>query len=405
MSRSDNLSQLLQILGAKKDILVAAYNEGRIYRVEDNAKDIELLKSKRLLTPDSQDGYRLRLSFRRFLRETLSVSESFSIGGNVIGHYERLENVIASYSIAFQNDDQDDCDKYSTEIREAIHDIADTLEDELRTLNERVESRFAAVKTVAEKIRQNKHYQNNAQKILDFFRAVHFSTIEDQLSGHEELVASYKSLFLDRIPRFRSEFSAILDKLNEHLFAFREIAASAKRVRAFDLFLTRNPGWQPKDWHEKEKAEDWLCNAAPLKLKTHEDVQIPESEKLLTEWAGSIAATANPIASKTKPAGKLLEDPKANVTEVIQIPAAQKAIRAYFAQGKKSKEPLSALDWWLHHPVEVGSAGKETWLLRVLAHHDNKAAYCQWKLKKKFSNNVDFDGNVYIHDVFVSAKD
>ena len=405
MSRSDNLSQLLHLLGAKKDILVAAYNEGRIYRTEENAKDIELLKSKRLLTPDSQDGYRLRLSFRRFLRETLSVSESFSIGGNVIAHYERLENVLASYLAAFQEDEPDDCDKYSTEIREAIHDIADTLEEELRTLNERVESRFAAVKTVAEKIRQNAHYQNNAQKILDFFSVVHFSTIEEQLSGHEELGSSYKSLLLDRIPRFLSEFTAILEKLEKHLFAFRTIEANAKKLRAFDLFLTRNPGWQPKAWDEAATTPGWLGNAAGLKLKTHEDVRKPESEKLLTEWAGSIAATANPIASKTKPVGKLLEEPKANVTEVIQISAAQKAVRTYFTQAKKSKEPLSALGWWLRHSVEVGDVGRETWLLRVLAHHDNKVATCAWRLKKRFSDNVDFNGNRYIHDVSVCSKD
>lgn len=403
MSNHDPVAMLLAKLAASSGTISVTYYQGRIHKSDENARDIERLRQLRLLSPDIRDAFQLRASFRQFLNAALNAERLFSMGANIGGYFQRLANLVEEHSIAYQEGRDADCERYEVEIREAISDIADAIDDELIILQAQVATRFAAVSTIAEKKRQNLHYQQRTQQLVNLLESFHFSDIGEQLVGHEELALSFRALLADRIPAFRESLLTTLELLNQYLFEFRKIEERAKRVRAFALHLNRNPDWEPKAWDEVADPEDWLKCAAPLSIQSSPDVSAPEAEEELAEIARTIPTTAGTRNKTTRPAGQIEETSGNSIVEPPESPI-RRAVRIYFKEAGKSVQGISARDWWASNPVVLDGIKEEIWLLRVLSEHDNKGKAGKWSLRLDTKQHPVFDGNVLVRDVIASKK-
>lgn len=401
MSDHDPVKILLDKLHSASDTIAAAYHQGRIHKTDENARDIERLRHLRLLSPDIRDAFQLRATFRHFLNVTLNTERLFSMGANIGAYFQRLSQLVEEHSIAFQEGRDDDCERYEDETREAISDIADAIDDELIILQAQVETRFAAVSTIAEKKRQNLHYQQRTQQLVNLLENFHFSEIGEQLQAHEDLALSFKSLLSNRIPAFRESLLSILGLLNQYLFEFRQIEERAKRIRAFALHLNRNADWEPKSWDESAEPPEWLQCSTPLTLQFHPDVGVQESEAILSEIARTIPATAGERIKTTRPAGTIEDVPGNSIVKTPEAPI-RKGIRAYFREAKNSTEGVSARIWWATNPDVLSNVREDIWLLRVLAEHDNKGKLGGWALRMIHARNEHFDGNILIKDVIVA---
>jgi len=403
VSNIDPVITLLFKLSASSKTIAESYYQGRVHKTDENARDIERLRQLRLLSPDIRDAFQLRASFRHFLNAALNTERLFSMGANIGGYFQRLADLVEGHSVAYQEGRDADCERYEVETREAISDIADAIDDELIMLQAQVSTRFAAVSTVAEKKRQNLHYQKRTQQLVNLLESFHFSDIGDQLAGHEELALSFKSLLADRIPAFRESLWSVLDTLNQYLFEFRKIEERAKNVRAFAHHLNRNPDWEPKAWDEVAEPADWLRCATPLEIQAYPDVFASEAEDLLSEIARSIPDTAGAKSKTARPTGTIEDEPGNQQIKAPESPI-RKAIRLYFRDARQSQAGISARDWWAANPIILGYIKEEIWLLRVLAEHDNKGKVGKWHLRMISRPHPDFDGNVLINDVLVSKR-
>jgi len=403
LSAIDPVILLLEKLHGSSATIASAYHGGSIQKTDENARDIAKLLQNRLLSPYIREEYQLRASFRQFLNAALNTERLFSIGANVGERFERFAKLVDGYFVAFNEGRDADCERYEVETREAISDIADAIDDELTILQSHVATKFATVSTIAEKKKQNIHYQRRTQQLVDLLESFHFSDIDSQLSCHEELSLSFKSLLLDRIPAFRESLWSILEILKQYLFEFRKIEERAKRVRAFALHLNRNLDWEPKDWDEVAVPQDWLSCATPLELRCHPDVDAPEGEELLAEIARTIPAYDASKTRTTRPAGRIEED---SGNEEIKPPESpiRKAVRIFFRKAMMSNEGISARKWWAANPSIMGNINEEIWLLRVLAEHDNKGKDSGWAIRLISRPDPVFDGNILINDVTVLKR-
>lgn len=360
------LSRLFKCAGT----VSTTYYSTRIVKTDENASDIELLRQIRLLSPDIRDTFQLRSSFRQFLNTALSTERLFAIGANVGGYFSSLEKLLAEHSLAIQDGRDASAEQYEMAIREAISDIADSIDDELTILHAMVATKFAAVSTIAEKRRQNLHYQDRTSKLVSLLENFHFADFADQLSGNEDLALSFRALLEDRIPTFREKLKAVLHQLQQYLFEFRKIEDRARLVRSFALHLTRNPDWTPKNWDEAATPPEWVGLAAQMALASHPDVAQLESEDVLREIAGTIPASAE-MRIERRPAGQLVEETSETVLVVAQSPL-KKAVRTFFMEAAESPEWISARRWWLEHPSMISSIGEDVWLLRLVSEDERK---------------------------------
>ena len=292
MSDQSAVQALLARLFKCSGTISSTYYNTRIAKNEENASDIGLLRQVRLLSPDIRDTFQLRASFRQFLNTTLSTERLFAIGANVGDHFARLEKLVNEHAYAIQEGRDAAAEQYEVEIREAISDIADAVDDELTVLHAMVATKFAAVSTIAEKRRQNLHYQDRTRKLVALLENFHFADFAEQLAGNEDLALSFRALLEDRLPTFREKLKAVLHQLQQYLFEYRKIEDRARLVRSFALHLNRNPDWAPRNWDEAATPPEWVRLATPLQLACHADVTQPESEDILREIAATIPAYA-----------------------------------------------------------------------------------------------------------------
>ena len=392
------LSRLFKCAGT----VSTTYYNTRVVKTDENASDIELLRQIRLLSPDIRDTFQLRSSFRQFLNTALSTERLFAIGANVGGYFARLEKLVVEHSLAIQDGRDVAAEQYEMEIRDAISDIADSIDDELSILHAMVATKFAAVSTIAEKRRQNLHYQDRTSKLVNLLENFHFADFADQLAGNEDLALSFRALLEDRIPTFREKLKAVLQQLQQYLFEFRKIEDRARLVRSFALHLNRNPDWTPKNWDEAALPPEWIGLAAPLALTSHPDVVQPESEDVLRELAAGIPASAE-MRIERRPPGQLVDENTETVVVVAQSPL-KKAVRAFFTEAAESSEWISARRWWLEHPSITTGIGEDIWLLRLVSEDEREGRAGHWSFRRVEHSHPVFDGNVLIHDVLASRK-
>lgn len=402
MSHQTAVEILLSRLFKCSGTVSTTYYNTRVVKSDENASDIELLRQLRLLSPDIRDTFQLRSSFRQFLNTALSTERLFAIGANVGGYFARLEKLVAEHSLAIQDGRDVAAEQYEMEIREAISDIADSIDDELTILHAMVATKFAAVSTVAEKRRQNLHYQDRTNKLVNLLENFHFADFADQLAGNEDLALSFRSLLEDRIPTFREKLKAVLQQLQQYLFEFRKIEDRARLVRSFALHLNRNPDWTPKNWDEASSPPEWVGLAAPMELACHPDVSKPESEDVLREIAASIPASAE-VRIERRPPGQLVEETAETVVVVAQSPL-KKAVRAFFTEASESPEWISARRWWAEHPSMTSNIGEDIWLLRLVSEDEREGRASLWRFRRVEQPHPIFDGNVLIHDVLAAHK-
>jgi len=392
------LSRLFKCAGT----VSTTYYNTRVVKTDENASDIELLRQIRLLSPDIRDTFQLRSSFRQFLNTALSTERLFAIGANVGGYFARLEKLVVEHSLAIQDGRDVAAEQYEMEIREAISDIADSIDDELTILHAMVATKFAAVSTIAEKRRQNLHYQDRTSKLVNLLENFHFADFADQLAGNEDLALSFRALLEDRIPTFREKLKAVLQQLQQYLFEFRKIEDRARLIRSFALHLNRNPDWTPKNWDEAASPPEWVGLAAPMSLASHPDVAQPESEEVLREIAAGIPASAE-MRIERRPPGQLVEETSETIIVVAQSPL-KKAVRAFFTEATESPEWISARRWWLEHPSMPTSIGEDVWLLRLVSEDEREGRAGLWNFRRVEHPHPVFDGNVLIHDVLAARK-
>lgn len=392
------LSRLFKCAGT----VSTTYYNTRVIKTDENASDIELLRQIRLLNPDIRDTFQLRSSFRQFLNTALSTERLFAIGANVSGHFSSLEKLLAEHSLAIQDGRDASAEQYEMAIREAISDIADSIDDELTILHAMVATKFAAVSTIAEKRRQNLHYQDRTSKLVSLLENFHFADFADQLAGNEDLALSFRALLEDRIPTFREKLKVVLKQLQQYLFEFRKIEDRARLVRSFALHVNRNPDWTPKNWDEAASPPEWVGLAAPMSLASHPDVAQPESEEVLREIAAGIPASAE-MRIERRPPGQPVEETSETIVVVAQSPL-KKAVRAFFTEAAESPEWISARRWWLEHPSMTTSIGEDVWLLRLVSEDEREGRAGLWNFRRVEHPHPVFDGNVLIHDVLAARR-
>lgn len=360
-----------------------------------------MLRQFRLLSPDIRDAFRLRGSFRQFLNTALSTERLYAIGANIGGYFERLSKLIEEHAYAFHEGRDVDCERYETDIREAISDIADAVDDDLTILQVQVATKFAAVATLAEKRRQNEFYQQRTQALVDLLENFHFAGFGEQLAGNEELLISFRALFEDRLPAFRESLKGILLQLNQYLFEFRKVEERTKRLRGFALYLSRNPDWVSRDWDDSAIPPEWVRLAYPLDMAAFPDSRQPQSEDLLRQIALTIASTAGARIER-RPPGTLDEAEQEGPKEVVVSSPLRKAVRAFLKEASVGTGWISAREWWVSHPSLLAGIREDIWLLRLLAEGDWKDQSSKWKIQAISDQDPEFDGNIFIRDVMAS---
>ncbi|MFU2489129.1 hypothetical protein [Thauera sp. WH-1] len=341
---------LFERLHAHRHLVAEAYHQGSVLRTDDNRRAIEILQQQRVLVPHSPDEYRLHSSLRRFLASAFSSHRILQSSGDIGAIFAHLEKLTDFYIAAFNEDDQAATDSYEDEISQTVFEINDSLQGFITNLQANIETRFAAVTSLAAKKLQNEFYLAATHTLVQVLESFHLSDLLERIQAFPRIETLLRTQLFARIPVFRSTLQTIYETLRQFLFEFRKIEARAKRIQQMWLFLKKTPDYEPRAWDNASDLPAWLERSPGLPIATHPDVSDTACEDTLVELAQSIKADQSP--RKRREAGALTaEEVPAKV--IVKVPAHVLALRQMLKDAKASEAPVSVRQWRNQHATEL----------------------------------------------------
>ena len=372
VSRTDDLViAYLETLHRHRAIIAAAYHQGRI---EDGdacatARGLQELRRHRALVPLTQEAFRLASSLARHLDEVLQKEQLFAaVGGNIADLATRLPLLVDETVKAHWEGRTEDLDGYVDGFNNAVFDLADHIAGALQTLRMLADTRFAGVRTLAEKQRQNAWYVGRAERIGEALKSLQTGGLMDRIEEEPAaapLLPAFRGQLWEGLPRWRESLLDITEILKAYLYRLREVEPAGRRLRAFNLHLKRNPDYAAPDIDELTEPPEWATRAAPVRLLAHPDLGDAASAEALIEVAAKLPAS--PIVIKRPPrVGALTAgtDQEARVLVIAPRPY-QLALRRLIAEVPAGGEPLSVLTWKRGH-AEYADLPDTIWLQCVL---------------------------------------
>ncbi|WAR46020.1 hypothetical protein [Methylomonas rapida] len=170
MSQAEqSMERLFRALANHSDLIAKAYFNGTVYSDSQNQRTLNQLKQLKVLVNYGDDGFRVAGRLSQFLDSALSSDRIRRLDTDLSSWIDTLEQQIGLYQDAWRENRLDDVDHYLLEIQRLVFDLADNLEENTSYLLMLVNSRFANVRTLAEKQKQNTFYPGSRYFCERFF--------------------------------------------------------------------------------------------------------------------------------------------------------------------------------------------------------------------------------------------
>ena len=235
-----------------------------------------------------------------------------------------------------------------------MFDLADTLEENTTYLLMLVNSRFANVRTLSEKKRQNAFYIGRLERLVGAVSLLQPAHLLDMADPHEGLQGLIDRHLIRALPSHRQRLQDILDTLKTFLFQLREIEARARLVRGFAFFLRQNPDYSPQDWCEREQIPAHWNRISGMDLHAHPDTLDRSLESELIAIAQKIRIDSEALLAKRKERGLNRVSLAKPTARRVEPPVYRRRIRQLFERARQSpRQAVSALVFRNQQGVEV----------------------------------------------------
>jgi hypothetical protein len=394
------VERLFKALANHSDLIAEAYFQGIVYQDDKNQRALNQLRQLKVLVKQGEDGYRIAGRLNQFLDHALSSDRVRRLDTDLASWIETLEQQISLYRDAWGENRPEDSDNYLAEVERLVFDLADTLEDNTRYLLMLVNSRFANVRTLAEKQKQNSFYISRLEKLVNAISSLQPELLLEMV---EELPILYDLLdqqLIRVLPVYQQRLQDILDKLKVFLFELRQIEARAKLVQGFVFFLRQNPGYQIQDWSEADTIPEFWNQIQPLQLQAYADPLDNVIEEELIEIAQRIKIDTEALLAKQKKRSINSVTAVNPEKQRLEIPLYRKQLRALLQHVRgASGKTVSALAFG---QAFVSHIDPSIWLACVM-NECLRQRHQQLQIEfRQHGQGGDFSGNKKITDILLS---
>ncbi|MDO9268570.1 MAG: hypothetical protein Q7T96_05605 [Methylobacter sp.] len=331
MSQSQQgLERLFKALANHSDLIAEAYFTGVVYKDNQNQRALNHLKQLKVLVNHDADGYRIAGRLTQFIDSALSSDRVRRLDTDLAGWIETLEQQISLHQDAYDESRLDDCDNYFAEIERLVFDLSDILEENTRYLLMLVNSRFANVRTLAEKQKQNAFYISRLEKLVNAITALQPEFLLEMVEDQPLIYKLLDHQLIRLLPIYQQRLQDILDKLKVFLFELRQIEARAQLVQGFAYFLQQNQNYQPQDWSERDSVPEHWNKIKPLALLAYADPLDHALEEELIEIAQKIRIDTESVLAKQKQRGLNAVSLIPQDKKTLDLAPYRKQLRVYF---------------------------------------------------------------------------
>lgn len=331
MSQSQQgLERLFKALANHSDLIAEAYFTGVVYKNNQNQRALNHLKQLKVLVNHDADCYRIAGRLTQFIDRALSSDRVRRLDTDLASWIETLEQQISLHQDAYDESRLDDCDNYFAEIERLVFYLSDALEEDTRYLSMLVNSRFANVRTLAEKQKQNAFYISRLEKLVNAITVLQPESLLEMVEDQPLIYDLLNQHLIHKLPIYQQRLQDILDTLKVFLFELRQIEARAQLVQGFTYFLQQNQNYQPQDWSERDSIPEHWNQIKPLALLAYADPLDHSLEEDLIEIAQKIRIDTEVMLAKQKKRSLNAVSLSPQNKQTLDLPLYRRQLRIYF---------------------------------------------------------------------------
>lgn len=400
-----SLHRLLQAMAQHGDLIAEAYFSGSVAAGPDNQRALNQLKQLKVLSNYGGEGYRLSTRLSQFIDGALNSDRMRRLDTDLGGWVDLLEQQIGLYQDAYAEDRLEDCDLFLGEIERLVFDLADTLEENTTYLLMLVNNRFANVRTLSEKKRQNAFYIGRLEKLVGAISLLQPAHLLDMAEPHDSLQGLIDRHLIRALPSHRQRLQDILYTLKTFLFQLRQIEARARLVRGFAFFLRQNPDYSPQDWCEREQISAHWNRIPGMTFRAHPNTLDRGLEQDLSAIAQKLRSDSEALLAKRKERGLNPVSLAKPQIRRLEPPLYRRRIRQLFEHVQTVPgQAVSALAYRNRHEVEIDPP---IWLSCVLSESLRRKGLRQgfdFEFVRR-ERDDGFNGNLRIKDLNVVFRE
>lgn len=399
MNKTQGLARLFKALANHSELIEKAYYEGVIYKDSKNQRALNQLKQMKVLVGHGVDGYRISGRLGQFVDSALSSDRLRRLDTDLASWVDTLEQQILLYQGAWDENRINDAENYSAEIERVIFELADNLEENTSYLLMLINSRFANVRTLQEKKKQNEFYISRVELLVQAISSLRPEYLLEMVDDHPALYLLLEEQLMRLLPIYHQRLQDILDKLKTFLFELRKIEARAQLVQGFSFFLRQNPGYEMQDWTEQDNLPEQWNQIKPLQLSISANTQDYAVETELVNIVQKLRVDSDALLTKKRKQKINKVAVVDREIQVMELPLYRKWLRRYFYLLEQQQgHAVSALSFQKKyvHDIEpalwLGCVLNE-WLRQQQRHTNIKMEFIQ------FASHAAFTGNKKVKDI------
>lgn len=401
----------LELLHLQRKLIAQMYASGHVVRDEHNAKALSQLQQIRAirLNETLKDSYRLSPTVSRLLNEASYRSRNYGVSADFGKQLSRLDKLFEDFSEAFFDGRGEDVMLLQDEIDLTLFEISEEMKDFLLHVRTAAENNFGNLRTYREKEKQNLHYLEQLERIVEALSQFEDAALLESLasSEREALEALYQGYILDRLSSWRSTTADITRVLKLYLHKLRVVEPRARRLRALQMHLLRHPEYAVRDADEYPEIPDWAYQHEPMKLRFDIDFGRQEIRDSLADLAKNIERSVA-VPTKERRPGALVTEPPPKAALIKGSPLVVVSQRL-LNEAAQTTHPMSAALYFADAP-ETQVLDQESCMMCFLALIDkqmkaNTQIVRRLRIDPVAVNDEDhLSGNVIIADVMVCKR-
>lgn len=352
----------LKLLGKHSELLMHSYYGAQIDELQVGARAInQLLEANILRRADEESGLKLTSPVRELIVQLIADEERRKVNVEVGDFLVNIRLLVNKINAAEHKGNYQSSAFLQTKLSQEVDDLNSRIATGIDSLWNRLNTDFAFVSSVQEKIHENEKAHNEVLRWLDGLELINFAELIGFAGSNGGLRHLLVRQLQGQVSVHFSSLREVQKRLNELMVRFRQQQARNLLVRGMLQFFEQKPNFQPSDYAQRSSVVDLVNQAQALQpsvaiaLDRHQDkhamqqllAQLPAraevnaelpSAALPVEWQDEATVLAQRRA--------LHEDVVSFYLSVLDQQHSQSAL-AYLAEAQLSWDP----EIWLYQVI------------------------------------------------------
>ncbi|HHX36233.1 MAG TPA: hypothetical protein GX719_13295 [Gammaproteobacteria bacterium] len=360
----------LKLLGKHSELLIQNYYGVALDELQVGERAInQLVEAHILWRADEESGLKLTGPVREMIVHIIADEERRKVNSDVGEFLFNIRLLVGKINAAEHKGHYPDSAVLQSKLSQEVDDLNSRIATGIDSLWNRLNSDFAFVSTVQEKIHENEKAHNEVLRWLAGLELINFN----ELIGFAGSNGSLRHLLVRQLQgQVSVHFSSLREvqkRLNELMARFRQQQARNLLVRGMLQFFAQQPNFKPSDYAQRSTVVDLVNQAAHLQpsvsiaLDRHPDIQA--MQQLLAQMPAraednvDLPSAAQPVAWQD------------DATVLAKRRALHEDVVSFYLSVLDQQESQSALEYLATAQLDWDP---EIWLYQVIAEYQGLAS-------------------------------